>query len=193
MFQAYVVTCLSTGKRYVGITQRLLRRRWYEHALDAATRPGQNPLRRAIAKHGESQFTIEPIFCAFTHADLCAAEIALIAQWDTLVPHGYNLSLGGEGAFGCTRSPEHRAAISRARSGKPRSAITRAKLSIARRGKSQNVGAANPGAKLTPGDVRWARSRLATGETQRSVARALGVSFTAIWRIANGLKWRSVA
>lgn len=189
---AYLATCLPTGKQYIGITGRALARRWYEHAADAETRPGKNPLRRAIAKYGERRFTVEPIACARTYADLLATEIILIEQWATQTPRGYNISLGGEGAFGCTRSLAHRAAISRARAGKPRSAITRAKLSEAKRGKSQNVGTANPGAKLSAEQVREVRRCLAAGNTQRSVARTFGMSYTAIWKVANGLKWKSV-
>lgn len=190
---AYLVTCACNGKQYVGVTARALSRRWYEHTLDAETRPGKNALRRAIAKHGRERFTIEPLCCARTYPDLLAVEKDLIRQWGTRAPLGYNLTDGGQGANGCVRSPEHRAAIARALTGKPRSAVTRAKVSASKMGKSQNVGAANPGAKLTVEQVREARRRIAAGSTQRSVAREFGVSFTAIWRVANGLKWRSVA
>jgi len=76
--------------------------------------------------------------------------------------------------------------------GKPRSLATRTKLSASKIGKSQNVGTSNPGAKLTIDQVREARNRLANGTTQRSIAKLFGVSFTAIWKIANGLKWGSV-
>lgn len=192
-FIAYLVTCVPTGKQYVGITARSLHRRWYEHAIDAKARPGRNPLRRAIAKYGEAQFTVEVVCCARTWEDLCAAEVALIAQRNTRAPNGYNITLGGEGARGCIRTAAHRAAISRAHLGKQRSAITRAKLSAAMSGRSFNVGAANGGAKLTLLDVIEIRRRLAHGARQRHMAILFKVSVTAIWSIAHDLTWKNVA
>lgn len=193
MFQAYLITCLVNGKQYIGVTARSIKRRWYEHATDSKSRPGQSALRRAIAKHGESNFTVQSVFCAFTYEDLLVVEKELIQQFGTRSPRGYNLTLGGQGANGCKRSPEHIAAIVRAQTGSHRSAEARAKISAARLGKSFNVGSNNPGAKLTAQQVAAARTRIAAGETQRSIAREFGVSFTAIWKIANGLKWASVA
>lgn len=190
---AYLVTCVPSGKQYVGITARSLMRRWYEHTLDAEKRPGQSAIRRAIAKYGKEQFTIEPLCCARNYADLLSVEKDLIKQCGTRAPGGYNLTDGGQGANGCTRSLEHRAAIVRALTGKPRSAITRAKVSASKMGISQNVGAANPGAKLTESQVREARARLAAGASQNSIAISFGIHRNAIWKIANGLKWKSVA
>lgn len=51
-------------------------------------------------------------------------------------------------------------------------------------------GESNPGAKLTEDQVREARLRLADGESQRSIARSFGIHYNAIWKIANGLKWK---
>ena len=51
-------------------------------------------------------------------------------------------------------------------------------------------GESNPGAKLTEDQVREARLRLAAGESQRSIARSFGIHYNAIWKIANGLKWK---
>lgn len=39
MFQAYLITCIPSGRRYVGITRRTLNRRWNEHVHDARKRP----------------------------------------------------------------------------------------------------------------------------------------------------------
>ena len=51
-------------------------------------------------------------------------------------------------------------------------------------------GEANGQAKLTENQVREAHIRLAAGESQRSIARSFGISYSAIWKIKHGLKWR---
>ena len=53
-------------------------------------------------------------------------------------------------------------------------------------------GEQNGQAKLTADQVREARRRLATGESQRSIARAFGIHYNAIWKIAHNLKWQSI-
>ena len=53
-------------------------------------------------------------------------------------------------------------------------------------------GEANPAAKLTSDRVREVRAALASGKSQRAVARDFGVSQRAIWGIANGDAWKSV-
>jgi len=93
---------------------------------------------------------------------------------------------------GKLKSVETRARMSAAASGMTRSSETRAKISAAKMGQSCNVGASNGSAKLTEDQVREARRRMAVGESQRSIARLLGIHWNAIWKIAHGLKWRSV-
>lgn len=155
MFQAYLITCVISGKRYIGITSRALRRRWAEHRHDARQRPKANLLFKAIAKHGADSFTMEPLCCARSWADICAVEAALIAQCGTLAPAGYNLTLGGEGRFGFRPSKESversaakhrglpchentRAAAKATHLGKPKSAEHRAKIAAARTGTTRS-------------------------------------------------------
>ena len=95
MFQAYLISCLTSGRRYVGVTGRTLRQRWNEHVYDSSRR--ETALARAIAKHGRHSFTIEAI-CSFrTWSDACAAEDGLIQQLGTMAPNGYNVMPGGKG------------------------------------------------------------------------------------------------
>lgn len=61
---------------------------------------------RAIAKHGADNFRIEAICSAGSWAGICAAEVALIAQYATRSPNGYNVSDGGEGPFGVKKTAE---------------------------------------------------------------------------------------
>jgi group I intron endonuclease len=155
MFQAYLITCLVNNRRYVGITSRLLKRRWNEHLYDSRTGNKGMAIGRAIAKHGPENFLIEPVCCARSWDDICAVEPVLISQWGTRKPDGYNVSEGGEGPFGIKRSPDSversaakhrgkpchpntRAAATRTHLGIPKSATMRAKVSAARTGKSRS-------------------------------------------------------
>lgn len=226
MFQAYIITCLSSGKLYIGITGKNPSRRWWEHRYNAPKHLEVGGLYAAIRKYGPGAFKIEPVCCARTWEDICAIEIALIRQHGTLAPRGYNLTIGGEGRAGFRPSAESversaakhrgvpchpntrlaaslfhrgrkkseaaRAAMSKWHTGRRRSADTCAKISAARRGRSVNAGASNGGAKLSEDQVREARARLALGDSQRSIARSLGIHYNAIWKIAHNLKWRSV-
>lgn len=103
---AYVITCIPSGKQYVGITSRSLSRRWSEHLYDARNRHSKMAISRAIAKHGAENFTITAICCALCWDDLCVVETILIVQNLTRAPHGYNLSDGGDGAFGVKKTAE---------------------------------------------------------------------------------------
>ncbi len=156
MFQAYLITCLPTGNRYVGITSRTLAKRWAEHVYNASKRPRDGAIYAAIARHGRESFTIEQICSCRTWADLCAVEPMLIAQWSAAAPSGYNLTHGGEGAFGRKPSrdaversaakhrgkachPNTRRVSSEFQKGRKRSAETRGKMAAAKRGKARSA------------------------------------------------------
>jgi hypothetical protein len=55
------------------------------------------------------------------------------------------------------------------------------------------IGAQNGNAKLTEADVRDIRARLATGESQQSIANTFGVVQVTISEIKRGKKWAHVA
>lgn len=151
VFQAYLITCLISGRRYIGITSRSLRERWNEHVYASRKRARSMTIGHAIAKYGPEKFEMIPICSARSWADICAAEVILIEQWNTQAPNGYNLRAGGEGVFGAVRSPESielsaskhrgkpchpntRAAAIRTHLGRPKSIEHRGKISAARVG-----------------------------------------------------------
>lgn len=102
-FIAYRITCIPTGKSYVGITVRKLSLRWKQHRVQARHTTGKAPFPKAILKHGPKAFRVEPIASARSWPDLLELERLLIAQEGTYWPNGYNATEGGEGALGCTR------------------------------------------------------------------------------------------
>jgi hypothetical protein len=60
VFKLYLVTCIPTNKKYVGITVSSLDKRWGEHVSNAIRHSGGNSkLYRAIRKHGKYAFCIE--------------------------------------------------------------------------------------------------------------------------------------
>ena len=181
MFQAYIIRCLIDGKVYVGITSRSLAHRWNEHLYASRQRPRRQTISAAIAKHGASNFQMEPICSALSWGAICESERELILQYDCLAPRGYNLRSGGEGSFGCTRSAEsiersaakHRGkpchpntiAAARARRGVPKPAGHGSKVSAALKGRSRT--------DETKAKIRayWAKRR-AAGEFKTTEAYA---------------------
>lgn len=100
----YLVICLPTGKRYVGVTGFSVRRRWRRHCNRAdADRPrnGNCPaLHAAIRKYGEDAFTCEAIYAGMDWQATLDAECALIVALESKAPGGYNVTDGGEGVRG---------------------------------------------------------------------------------------------
>ncbi len=106
MYYLYQLT-FSNGKVYIGQTVRTMNVRIAQHRT-AAKRGSNLPVHNAWRKHGEPSVSILlECDCAET---LHQAEIDMIRKCGTLVPDGYNLSLGGETAP--SKSPEVAAKIS---------------------------------------------------------------------------------
>lgn len=95
----YAITNLINGKRYIGITEYSLKRRWSGHkkyARDGA----KTAIHRAMAKYGIENFAIVEL-ASFAKGSsremLCEMERAFIAREGTLTPNGYNMTPGGDG------------------------------------------------------------------------------------------------
>lgn len=97
----YRITNKVNGKAYIGITTRTLEKRWREHLNAMATQSKTNrALYGAMHKYGVTNFAVDHLFSAFTLEGLKATERALISQYETLAPNGYNLTAGGDGVWG---------------------------------------------------------------------------------------------
>ena len=133
----YKITCLINGKAYVGQTRQSFKRRITEHKRDSSKgRPG---IDAAIAKYGWANFTAEIIEVCPVEM-LNEREMYWIAKLNSKVPHGYNLTDGGDGGRGCSPSAETRAKISAKLKGRPahnkgvkHTAEARAKMSAAQK------------------------------------------------------------
>jgi len=102
-FVAYLVTCLVSEKKYVGITSTSIKRRWSGHV--SQSRHANTKFSRAIRKYGRQNFRIEVIASSRTFKDLLELERILISQYESK-EYGYNATDGGEGVLGFIHSPE---------------------------------------------------------------------------------------
>ena len=106
MYAIYIITNILNAKQYVGITNNL-ERRWARHK---GANEGQF-IHRAIKKHGVNNFVFTHFADAFSVESAKILERMLIVEHNTLAPHGYNLTAGGDGTFGRKLSEETKAKI----------------------------------------------------------------------------------
>lgn len=204
----YLITHRASGKRYVGITTRKPESRWLEHCRSA--RAGSNlPLSKAIRKYGIDAFDVTHLESCTDRAALDAAEIFWIEDRGSMVPAGYNLTRGGQGASGYKASEESKMQRSISQKGRTYSDAARANMSAAAKGRKPSVNCmsalrAKKGTKRAPEVGRKISSSLAGRKLSDSHIelmrqRRLGGSLTqsakdAISRpvIADGIQYPSV-
>lgn len=156
----YKLTNKINGKIYVGQTKKSVEKRWKQHVNHAKNSDG--PFQKAIRKYGEESFTLEVVCECGTQKELDEKEIFWGAQFNSLVPNGYNILLGSgpqiaseeyrrrmsavtsgdkNGMFGKTHSEEAKEKNRKAHLGKSDSEITKKRKSISRLGnKNPNFG-----------------------------------------------------
>jgi hypothetical protein len=86
VYQIYgVVRKAERRMVYIGMTRNHPVLRWYGHLLHPVGRLGD-----AMREHGPDAFAIIQLASAVGQENARAVEFALINQWETLVPNGYN-------------------------------------------------------------------------------------------------------
>jgi group I intron endonuclease len=89
----YMYTSLS-GKRYVGQTWNEQKRRWEHRSISGK----KSVFHEAIKKYGKDSFVYDILHSNIeTQEELNRLESETIARFNTIAPHGYNLTTGGEG------------------------------------------------------------------------------------------------
>ena len=99
----YRLTNLVTGKKYIGKTVRF-QIRMSQHRQNKKNTYVSN----SIQKHGWDKFKKEIIIDDVPEEDLDNLEMSYIAVENTIAPHGYNLTKGGEGTSGYKHTKETR-------------------------------------------------------------------------------------
>jgi hypothetical protein len=96
VYQVYKWTCSKSKKSYIGYTGDGILFRWEKHLL--AARSGTNLVfYRAIRKYGAAAWVCSVLYETSDKSLAEKAEKRLIVDQQTLVPNGYNCSLGGTG------------------------------------------------------------------------------------------------
>ena len=129
----YCIENLVTRKRYIGVTTTSILVRWNAHVYRAMRgTKSRTALSCAIRKYGPGSFRIEEVASLEdrTLTELFELEKTLISELGTKVPHGYNMTDGGDGTIGYSYTLEQREALR----GRKHSDETRAKMSAARKG-----------------------------------------------------------
>lgn len=179
-FIAYKITHTESGKAYIGITTRALKARWAAHGCPSR---GPNAMGAAIIKYGRDAFSVEHIASARSLPDLLLLERALIAQYGTLAPNGYNLTSGGDGMLNPSQETRRRMSSSASkRTGRIISEATKAKIAASLKGHGFTAGtlakmrAAKLGSKASP-ETRAKLSAMRMGRKMppRVVAGQLGL------------------
>jgi group I intron endonuclease len=130
---------LANGKEYYGISVNP-KKRWNEHKNTAA-RGCDQAFGRAIKKHGADAFEFS-VLMEERGDDAVAkckdAETLVIAMANSQVPHGYNITAGGEGLAGYAHTEETKKKISASHTGKVRSPEHRENAGKVRRGRKHS-------------------------------------------------------
>ena len=131
MGSIYKITNIVNGKSYIGQTYRDVETRVFKEHLRG--HPSNcRLLSNAVKKHGANNFTYEILHDGIIPDFLDDLEREAIEKFNTIAPHGYNLTTGGAGG---SRSEETRRKISETLKGKTFSEETRRKLSEAAQGR----------------------------------------------------------
>ena len=85
-----------SGKHYIGQTRRCVSIRWQEHVHDAhdSSKNRCKALNNAIRKYGGNMFEVSIVMCCLPWL-LDEYEAHCISHFDSVVPNGYNIKLGG--------------------------------------------------------------------------------------------------
>ena len=174
MGYVYKITNTVNNKAYIGISIHEPEKRRIRQHL-SGSKEGNRLIARAIKKYGKDAFTYEILEANVFDEFLPDLEVAYIANFNTVAPHGYNLTSGGEHAIpseetrrkmseslkGRTLSEEHRRKISDA--GKNRSAETHRKISEANK---------NPSAETRRKISDALKGKPRSAETRRKLSEA---------------------
>ena len=96
--EIYKITNIITGKCYIGKTTIGYIKRFNKHIANC-NKGINRRLYDSMRHHGIENFTVELIYTASTLTELNEKEIEFISLHESLIPNGYNMTLGGDGGY----------------------------------------------------------------------------------------------
>ena len=155
----YKITNTVSGKAYIGKSiDDSAYLRIYKHFNGQ----GSRLISAAIRKYGKDALTYEILYDGIIPEILDSFEVESIKIHNTITPHGYNLTSGGEGG---EHSLETRQKISEANRRRTHSEKTRRKMSKAQRGRCHSEEACQKMSEAHKGKIIPIEQRLKISET----------------------------
>ena len=161
MGYVYKITCIPTGKAYIGISIHEPEKKRIKDHLSGR---GNRIIANAVNKYGKDAFTYEILEANVFDEFLPDLEVAYIANFNTVRPNGYNLTYGGEAAI---PSEETRRKLSELNKGKKHSAETRRKMSESQTGRKHTPETRRKISEANKGKERSAEHRRKLSEANK--------------------------
>ena len=113
IYEIYLITNIVNSKKYIGLSTRGGKFRYFAH-INNAKNNSKLPIHKAIRKWGMRNFELHILATADNFEKLKELEIKYIKEYNSNnLEFGYNLTIGGDGSKGITRSTETRLKISK--------------------------------------------------------------------------------
>lgn len=185
---AYRLTCIPTGKVYIGITRLTAEKRFAVHCRGARAGGGYY-LWRALRKYPPIMWTVETIARASSWSELCEIERRLIALHKSTDPMvGYNLAAGGGGILGLKKTADQIERSAKHHRGKIVSQTTRQRLREAmlrRLARKENI----PRTDNPQRDCAIARHYFNSPSLQ-ATGEGFGIGASAVWHAMRRIEQR---
>lgn len=191
----YRITNLVTGKSYVGFSKDANNR--FKRQICLAEQGVNRRLYDSIRKHSKENFVLTILDTCNTREEAVTLEKHWIAELNTLMPNGYNMTTGGDGGNTLSSwSEEDRKSLYKrqgeSRKGTVVSEETRRKISISNKGKvipmsiRLHLSSIMKGRKRGPQRKRskpsWIKGKTHSVATRLKISKArLGKSWEDIW------------
>lgn len=96
--EIYKITNQITGKCYIGKTTIGYEKRFVKHKNNANNKVNRR-LYDSMNHHGVDNFIVELLYKCDSIEELNIKEIEAIKEYNSVVPHGYNMTNGGDGGY----------------------------------------------------------------------------------------------